>query len=162
MGNETNPFFRYISWFSDLPLLVFFSFLTQGTLEQYPEFCQGSHETHCTFKILSKYGIRGFSSYSWLMNDGSIIKLYVLFHRVSSGTCSAPLNLTGSNTERVLQITDPCRYDLYTRPNNENKTRVFVRIYVYFLGSIEAQNLVSKICLYFIETDNVYFLPVIF
>ncbi|XP_046658471.1 pH-sensitive chloride channel 2-like [Homalodisca vitripennis] len=58
-----------------------------------------------------------------------------------SDTCTAPLNLTGSDTERIMQITDPCRYDKWTRPNLQGKTKVFTRIYVYFLGSIEAQNL---------------------
>ncbi|XP_054257122.1 pH-sensitive chloride channel 2 [Macrosteles quadrilineatus] len=64
-------------------------------------------------------------------------------HWVKSEFCPSPLNLTGSHTEHLMQLTEPCRYDRWTRPQygNGGKTHVHTRIYVYFLGSIEAQNL---------------------
>lgn len=49
-----------------------------------------------------------------------------------------------------MWLTDPCRYDRWTRPTPTDSngktggpTRVFTRVYVYFLGSVEAQQLVS-------------------
>lgn len=49
-----------------------------------------------------------------------------------------------------MWLTDPCRYDRWTRPlplNSNGKsggpTRVSARVYVYFLGSVEAQQLVG-------------------
>jgi len=51
-----------------------------------------------------------------------------------------------------MWLTDPCRYDRWTRPippDGNSKTgaptRVSARVYVYFLGSVEAQQLVSTI-----------------
>jgi hypothetical protein len=43
----------------------------------------------------------------------------------------------------LLARSDPCRYDKWARPSkNGEPTQVYARIYVYFLGSIEAQHLV--------------------
>ncbi|KAL1129818.1 hypothetical protein AAG570_012762, partial [Ranatra chinensis] len=42
----------------------------------------------------------------------------------------------------IEYLTDPCRYDKWSRPTNDSSpTVVSVRILVYFIGSIEAQNL---------------------
>jgi len=52
----------------------------------------------------------------------------------------------------LMWLTDPCRYDRWTRPIPPDRnsktgapTRVSARVYVYFLGSVEAQQLVSTI-----------------
>lgn len=56
----------------------------------------------------------------------------------------------GNRVEMLMWLTDPCRYDRWTRPlptdsngKTGGPTRVFARVYVYFLGSVEAQQLVS-------------------
>lgn len=55
-----------------------------------------------------------------------------------------------NRVEMLMWLTDPCRYDRWTRPlptdshgKTGGPTRVFARVYVYFLGSVEAQQLVS-------------------
>lgn len=52
-------------------------------------------------------------------------------------------NFDSNTSELTLQwLTDPCRYDRWSRPpNNGLATNISVRIYIYFLGSVEAQNL---------------------
>ncbi|XP_026811594.1 glycine receptor subunit alphaZ1-like isoform X1 [Rhopalosiphum maidis] len=54
----------------------------------------------------------------------------------------------GNRVEMLMWLTDPCRYDRWTRPippDGNSKTgaptRVSARVYVYFLGSVEAQQL---------------------
>lgn len=44
-------------------------------------------------------------------------------------------------------LTDPCRYDRWKRPPDVDgkPTRVYARIYIYFIGNIEAQHSVSEI-----------------
>jgi len=58
----------------------------------------------------------------------------------------------GNRVEMLMWLTDPCRYDRWTRPipaDGNSKTgaptQVSARVYVYFLGSVEAQQLVSTI-----------------
>ncbi|XP_022189190.1 pH-sensitive chloride channel 2 isoform X2 [Nilaparvata lugens] len=53
-----------------------------------------------------------------------------------------------TQTDMLLWLTDKCRYDKFLRPNSQtingtdmDITHVSCRIYVYFLGSIEDQNL---------------------
>ncbi|XP_025423922.1 gamma-aminobutyric acid receptor subunit pi-like isoform X2 [Sipha flava] len=55
---------------------------------------------------------------------------------------------SGNHVEMLMWLTDPCRYDRWTRPSPTDSngktggpTRVFTRVYVYFLGSVEAQQL---------------------
>lgn len=66
-------------------------------------------------------------------------------------TCTEDNTADGDNrVEMLMWLTDPCRYDRWTRPlpsdsngKTGGPTRVFARVYVYFLGSVEAQQLVS-------------------
>ncbi|XP_075222865.1 secretory chloride channel [Lycorma delicatula] len=112
------------------------------------------------------------------MNNGStsvsiflliILLLYTLTqnalvqHVNATDTCPV-LAKNASQTEKLYWLINPCRYDMYARPNpsssslhpekdhsnNETDiippfdtrpTEVFCRIYVYFIGSIEDQNL---------------------
>lgn len=47
-----------------------------------------------------------------------------------------------SNTDRLLRLADSCRYDRWTKPSTvDGPLMIHSRIYVYFLGSIEAHNL---------------------
>lgn len=73
--------------------------------------------------------------------------MLMVFYR----TCTEDNAADGDNrVEMLMWLTDPCRYDRWTRPlpSDDNgkiggPTRVFARVYVYFLGSVEAQQLVS-------------------
>ncbi|KAI5706031.1 hypothetical protein M8J75_004220 [Diaphorina citri] len=68
----------------------------------------------------------------------------VYFGRSANSQSCPPLhNLAGKTAAEVLTLTtDPCRYDKWARPSkNGEPTQVYARIYVYFLGSIEAQHL---------------------
>ncbi|KAL0269984.1 UNVERIFIED_CONTAM: hypothetical protein PYX00_007546 [Menopon gallinae] len=50
--------------------------------------------------------------------------------------------LIHSNTDMLLHLANSCRYDKWTRPGPKDEPlKVHTRIYVYFLGSIEAHNL---------------------
>ncbi|XP_050432889.1 pH-sensitive chloride channel 2-like isoform X2 [Adelges cooleyi] len=77
------------------------------------------------------------------------VVLYLATYFASSGsvqaTCSDNKTADGdSRVEMLMWLTDPCRYDRLTRPMPENEsgpTRVWARVYVYFLGSVEAQQL---------------------
>lgn len=67
---------------------------------------------------------------------------------------------SGNRVEMLMWLTDPCRYDRWTRPipTDENgktggPTRVSARVYVYFLGSVEAQQLVS-IFFFFVNAQS--------
>jgi len=60
-----------------------------------------------------------------------------------------------------MWLTDPCRYDRWTRPippDSNSKTgaptQVSARVYVYFLGSVEAQQLVSTIKSFKVHRDS--------
>ncbi|XP_046385253.1 pH-sensitive chloride channel 2-like [Ischnura elegans] len=68
-----------------------------------------------------------------------------------NSSCPDDLNSLGhlSDMQFILHLTDPCRYDKLVRPFsattvNDTKSRVSnvtARVYVFFLGSIEAQSL---------------------
>lgn len=81
-----------------------------------------------------------------IINNKSIVVFFIR-------TCSDDNTADGGNrVEMLMWLTDPCRYDRWTRPippDGNSKTagtptQVSARVYVYFLGSVEAQQLVSK------------------
>lgn len=57
--------------------------------------------------------------------------------------CHEELNFEGKTSEQILyMLTDPCRYDRYKRPTIDGTpTLVYIRIYIYFIGNVEAQHL---------------------
>ena len=59
--------------------------------------------------------------------------------------CTDTMNFDGKTSEQILRmLTDPCRYDRWKRPSIDGKpTEVSVRIYIYFIGNVEAQHLVK-------------------
>ncbi|XP_065212052.1 pH-sensitive chloride channel 2-like isoform X2 [Planococcus citri] len=58
-------------------------------------------------------------------------------------TCKEEMNFNGKTSEQILyMLTDPCRYDRWKRPSIDGEpTQVSVRIYIYFIGNVEAQHL---------------------
>lgn len=67
-------------------------------------------------------------------------------------SCKTILNFDGKTSEQILyMLTDPCRYDRWKRPSIDGEpTTVSIRIYIYFIGNVEAQHLVSVIILKFL------------
>lgn len=85
-----------------------------------------------------------------LINYKNICNLYV-----RRNVCHEELNFEGKTSEQILyMLTDPCRYDRYKRPTIDGTpTLVYIRIYIYFIGNVEAQHLVSNL----IDTYHVFF-----
>lgn len=50
-----------------------------------------------------------------------------------------------SSFELLHRLTDPCRYDRFSRPNpvSGEALPIFARMFVYYLGSVETHSLVS-------------------
>lgn len=82
-----------------------------------------------------------------ILKDIEFLYIYFSFCRICNNDS---ISDSGNQVEMLMWLTDPCRYDRLTRPipsdgndKTGGPTRVYTRIYVYFLGSVEAQQLVS-------------------
>ncbi|XP_050538955.1 pH-sensitive chloride channel 2-like isoform X2 [Daktulosphaira vitifoliae] len=81
-----------------------------------------------------------------LLTAAVILYITVFYHFGSiQAACGDDVSTNeNSQVEMLMWLTDPCRYDRLTRPmpaNGSGPTRVSARVYVYFLGSVEAQQL---------------------
>lgn len=49
-----------------------------------------------------------------------------------------------SSYELLFRLTDPCRYDRFSRPEHDGQPLpIYTRMFVYYLGSVEAHTLVT-------------------
>ncbi|XKL60246.1 hypothetical protein PGB90_001262 [Kerria lacca] len=80
----------------------------------------------------------------WIFYAISSLIQILMINASTNDTCKDQLNFEGKTSEQILyMLTDPCRYDRWKRPPNAigKPTEVSTRIYIYFIGNVEAQHL---------------------